>query len=153
MKIGWLVLLLCVWTAQARADIYKYVSASGEVIYTDHPIRGAKRMNILVRDTQATVHHSRSGKSVVEPQGLRVDAVTQGKRDGLRRSVLHDERAHELQLLQEAQAARAADTMPHAGERADSPAFLQRQQKLANAVKLHTANLAALDKELSRLKN
>lgn len=152
MKTGWLI-LLCVWATHAQADIYKYVSASGEVIYTDHPVKGAKRMNILVREAHSAVHHARAtGGMMAEPQDLRVDASTQGKRDGLRRSVLQDEQAHEQQLLKEAQLAEQADATPHAGERVDSPGFLQRQQKLKQAVALHETNLAALDKELARLK-
>ncbi len=148
-----MVWLCCVVAWDAHAEIYKHVDASGVVVYTDYPVKGAKRLGIMdYSGHQDTGTHKSvsgiTGKAINIPH---IDAATQGKRDNLRHDVLEGELQTEMQSLADATQARK-QAAPHAGEQINSPAYLQRLSKLDEAVKLHQDNITALDKELARIK-
>ncbi len=151
-----LVLLGAGWLAVAQAEIYKHVDASGTVTYTDYPVSGATRLHIgssgahwstHASAKQVSVHHGEDDIAIGH-----VDAKTQKKRDELRRRVLIDELDAERQALAKARAAEKSAVAPFAGETPTSRTYLDRQSHLTDAVKLHTDNIAALKRELARLR-
>lgn len=157
-----LILLLgCCAAFAAHADIYKSVDASGQVTYTDHPVKGARRLNLgplpatVSRAITLSAAHTVSTKKTnhPDPGGFpRVDAPTQNKRDVLRRNILQGELRTEEQSLTDAEAAKTAGEKLSFGELASSPSYLSRLAKLDDAIKLHRDNIKALGKELGSLK-
>lgn len=145
--------------ATAHADIYKQVDASGQVTYTDRPIKGAKR---LVLEPAATAlprttnnNHAATKKASLSPSPAdfpRVDTDVQRKRDNVRRNVLEDELRAEEQALSEAVMAKKESEVPMSGEKTSSPSYIIRSDKLSNNIKLHRDNINALRKELSTVK-
>ena len=155
MKLPILLLGCCVAFA-AHADIYKRIDASGLVTYTDQPIKGAKRMNLVPLVTAAPPASSRKATAKATnptPSGFpRVDSNTQNKRDDLRRNVLESELHTEQQAWADAIIAKKEGEKLHPGESASSPGYLGRLSKLDAVIKLHQDNVNSLDKELSSIK-
>lgn len=152
-----ILLLGCCVALTAHADIYKRVDASGQVTYTDQPINGSKRMNLvpLVTPAAASASHKNSSRKAIgsAPSGFpRVDASTQNKRDSLRRTVLQSELHTEQQAWAEAMSAKKDGETLRLGEQASSPGYLSRLNKLDETIKLHQDNIHSLDKELGSIK-
>ncbi|MHB1657285.1 MAG: DUF4124 domain-containing protein [Burkholderiales bacterium] len=156
----WFILLsACMVTSVAYADIYKSVDAAGQVTYTDHPIKGAHRMNLgpmpVPRILTITAGHKASPvkNNNSSPGGFpRVDPATQHKRDAVRHNILQSELNSEEQALNEAVAAKNSGEKLHPGELTSSPSYLDRLEKLNETVTLHNDNIKALQKELRNLK-
>ncbi len=148
----WLLFASCCVALQAQAEIYKSVDASGNVMYTNYPGKGAKPLHIKDAATTETAPHkpthSASGEHLNIPH---IDATTQEKRDNLRRTVIESELKTEQQALNDALVAQKQES-PHAGEQINNPSYLQRVSRLNEAVKLHLDNVTALNKELAHLK-
>lgn len=158
MKFSILILGLCV-ALPAQADIYKHVDASGQVTYTDRPVKGAKRLDLEPAATPVT--HTVNGtntprkRETANPTPIsfpRVEADVQRKRDNVRRNVLEDELRNEEQALADAVAAKRDGEVLRPGEKISSPAYITRTDKLDNTIKLHRDNINALRKELSSVK-
>ncbi|HET9113748.1 MAG TPA: DUF4124 domain-containing protein [Burkholderiales bacterium] len=156
----WLILMTaCMVASVAYADIYKSVDATGQVTYTDHPIKGAHRMNLgpmpAPRVLTGTAGHKASSVKSNNPGSggfPRVDAATQQKRDTVRHTILQSELNSEEQALKESLAVKNSAEKLHPGELASSPSYLDRLEKLNETVKLHNDNIKALQKELGSLK-
>lgn len=82
----------------------------------------------------------------------RVDSGTQRERDDVRKRVLTEELATENRMLSESQALLAQGSVPQAGETAASPRYLDRVAKLKLGVDNHMKNIAALNRELERVR-
>ena len=151
-----LVLLGAGWLTVAQAEIYKHVDASGTVTYTDYPVAGATRLHIGSGGAHWSTHASAKQASVRHGEDNmtigHVDAKTQKQRDELRRRVLADELNAEQQALAKARAAEKSGVAPLAGETQSSSTYRDRQSHLADAVKIHADNIAALKRELARLR-
>lgn len=153
-----LVLISAVLALPAAADIYKHVDESGNVTFTNQPMKGAQRILVEPGFKPQPRAGTSSGRSSAahnpSPAHFpRVDAQTQRERDSNRRLILQEEMANEQQRLtdvrkqlQEADATRSAD------EKANPARYLERLGRLREAVQLHEKNLAALQAELSRTK-
>lgn len=158
MKLSILILGLCA-AVSAHADIYKHVDASGQVTYTDRPVKGAKRLDLGPVATPVT--HNANGVNAARKKGAagtapldfpRVDSDVQRKRDNVRRNVLEDELGKEEQALADALAAKKDGEALRPGEKASSPGYITRTDKLDSNIKLHRDNINALRKELSSVK-
>ncbi|MDA8329123.1 MAG: DUF4124 domain-containing protein [Betaproteobacteria bacterium] len=148
----WLLLASCCVALHAQAEIYKSVDASGNVMYTNYPGKGAKPLHIREATTAETAPHKSTHSASVEHLNIpHIDATTQEKRDSLRRTVIESELKTEQQALNDALLAQKQEA-PHAGEQLNNPNYLQRVSKLDEAVKLHLDNVTALNKELAHLK-
>ncbi len=149
----WLLMVACGVALSAHADIYKYVSASGDVIYTDHPVHGGKRLALGGHGSKTeSVYHPARSKAETTVSIPHVDASTQDKRDHLRRNVLESELKTEQQALADALAAKKLAASAPAGAQQSSPAYQQRVGRLDEAVSLHQENVAALNRELARIR-
>ncbi len=153
MKLGRLLLLLCLWhTGWVQADIYKYVDRDGHVTYSSVPIKGAKKMNLEPLPMMASPKHGGG-------DDLRVNQELQKKRDEARRRILQDELATEQkQLAESRQKLKDTQENPRAYRGPDGktyrnvPGYEEAVQSAQSEVTLHEKNIEALQAELSRLK-
>lgn len=94
-----------------------------------------------------------TGSRAASPANFpRVDSGTQRDRDDVRKRVLTEELATENRMLSESQTLLAQGSVPQAGETATSPRYLDRVAKLKMTVDNHVKNIAALNKELERVR-
>lgn len=144
---GGLLLTLAGVSLPGRADIYKYVDKDGRVTFTNIYVKGAVRLDI---DT--TPAPAKPKKSAAPAHFPRVDPATQRKRDDLRRKILQEELASETKLLESAKQALAEGEAVRMGdERHNYQKYLDRVQKLKDAVALHEQNIAAIRQELAAI--
>ncbi len=137
----------------AHGDICKYADSEGRVIYSNLPIKGAKRLSCDI-----TLDPSPSGgknaRNVPSPSGFpKVDPGTQRSRDDTRRKILQEELANEEKLLAEARAAfRGGSPDRLAEEQGNEAKYGERVAKLKQNLAVHEKNVDALKQELAKLK-
>jgi hypothetical protein len=122
----------------ASAELYRYVDAEGQVLFTNVPIGQtgvgpsppAKDPRHRLSSESKSARAARPVRVAVAPTDFpRVAAATQYRRDTLRKQILEDELRAEQSLLDSARARYQADE-----------------------IHLHLQNVAALQQELARLK-
>ncbi|WP_051279618.1 DUF4124 domain-containing protein [Chitinilyticum aquatile] len=158
-------------SAVALADIYKYVDENGNVTYTNSPVKGAQRVYIEQPNVISSGSGSSGGKrstgtgtsrssndsgqkvSAPSPANFpKVDSATQRSRDSNRKRILQDELANEQTMLNDSKKALSeAETTKTAEEKANPSKYLERIGRLRENVVMHEKNIAALQKELSRV--
>lgn len=150
--------LLALISLTAHAEIYKVVAPNGEVTYTDKAVKGSKKLDLgpMPSYTPTLTNkstHTTSNRNTSTPSDFpRIDSSTQNQRDSLRRRVLSEELRTEEQALEDAASAKRDGEALRTGEKASSPSYLTRIDKLDHAIKLHRDNINALRKELSTVK-
>ena len=147
----WMPLLfaLPLCAGAVHAEIYKHVDEQGHVTYSNIPARGAKKLNL---GPMTAGPAPKRGAQATPADFPRIDSTTQRKRDDLRRRVLQEELAAEEGNAGVArEALRRGETLLP-GERVNSPLYLDRVQRLRDAVVLHDKNIEALKKELSHVR-
>lgn len=159
-----LILLLAI---PALADTCKYEDADGRIIYTNIPLKGAKKLSCFGLDGGArNAKSSRAGQPT--PSNFpRVDADTQKQRDETRRKILEDELGTERRALEQAKKEYAdgeanpqtfqattvgKDGKPQTVTRRDVAGFEEKMKKLQESVDLHEKNIEMLQKELAGIK-
>ena len=157
MKYHLLVILLLSALAPlpARAEIYKYVDADGNVTFTDVARKGEKAAKIYdlpAGPLNATARPKEVHKRAAEygPANFpRISPAAQRKRDDLRMKILDDELARERKELAQARASLAQARRPLPGEQPTSPSLLARLKRLQDAVSRHQQNISAIRQEIS----
>ena len=154
MKLHYFLALwgLC-YIGCAQADIYKRVDADGHVMYSNTPLKGAKKLHLPPLPTLPA--HTRSNSSAADfPQ---VDAATQKGRDNTRKQILEDELNSEEKALAEARNnLRTGTDNPEAYTDKDGKIFPnvtkqdEKMKGLQEQVQLHEKNIAALKTELAK---
>jgi hypothetical protein len=144
LRLAGLGLVLLGAALGARADIYKYVDADGNVTFTDRYRPGAIK---VMDDYQPARGHAsaqpKRASSNPSPASFpKVTPLAQRQRDDLRRQILLEERGHESQSLATANAELAAGMRKPGTDLA----------RLQDTARRHEKNIAMLDKELARLK-
>jgi hypothetical protein len=153
-----LLLTLLLTSLSAHAEIYKIVAPNGEVTYTDKAVKGSKKLDLGPMPTSTPTltnksTHTTSSRNASTPSDFpRIDSNTQNQRDSLRRRVLSEELRTEEQALEDAVSAKKDGEALRTGEKASSPSYLTRIDKLDHTIKLHRDNINALRKELSTVK-
>lgn len=138
----------------ARAEIYKYVDANGNVTFTDVPRKGEKAAKIYdlpAGPLDATTRPKEVRRRTAEygPANFpRISPATQRKRDDLRMKILDDELARERKELAQARESLALAQHPLPGEQPTSPSFLARLKRLQDAVTRHQQNIGAIRQEI-----
>ncbi|CAG1065283.1 hypothetical protein BAC1_00862 [uncultured bacterium] len=137
----------------AWADICKYVDAEGRVIYSNLPVKGAKRLSCDVT-LDAGSNGGKSARNAPSPAGFpKVDGATQKGRDDLRRKVLVEELAAEEKLFAEARGVYREGTPERLSEELGNDAkYRERVAKLKQNLAVHEKNVAALKQELAKIK-
>ena len=143
-----LTVMLMLAVVHAKADIYKSVDKDGRVTYSNVPSKGAQKLNL---EPLNTVPSSKPG---TQPPGNfpKVDAETQKSRDNVRRQILENELAQEMTQLEDAKKALAEGEATRLGSERNYQRYLDRVQKLKDAVAEHQKNIDALKEELAGLK-
>ncbi len=134
----------------AWADTCKYEDADGRVIYSNMPMKGAKKIACFGLDGSASQGGARSSSrprasQTPTPSDFpRVDAGTQRARDDTRRQILTEELAVEQKALEQAKKDYAdGKTMQNIAK------FEGKMKALQDAVDLHEKNIQMLQKELA----
>lgn len=156
------ICLALLFVAPALADTCKYEDADGRIIYTNIPMKGAKKLSCFGFDRPpAPGSGARSGKaspaSQPTPAGFpRVDSATQRQRDDARRKILDDELAAEKNALDQAKKEYAeGESNPEVFRTAsgktgrDVAKFEEKMKKLQENIDLHEKNIQMLQKELA----
>ena len=156
--------------APAIADTCKYEDAEGHIIYTNIPLKGAKKLSCFGFDGSAKPGGSARDNKVRQPTPAdfpRVDAGVQKQRDEGRRKILEDELANEQKALDQAKKDYAEgeadpetfkttiagkDGKPQTVIRRNVAAFEQKMKQLQDNVDLHEKNIQMLQKELAGVK-
>lgn len=157
MKLGYLLVILCLSPALAQAEIYKAVDADGHVTYSSTPIKGGKKIILEPLPTMVPPTRARPAAS---PEGFpKVDGSTQKGRDDTRRKILQDELSSEQQLLDESrQRLKEGEANPEVYQGQDGKTYRnvakyeEKIRTLNEQVDLHQKNIEALKTELSKLK-
>lgn len=155
-----LILLLA---SPAFADTCKYEDAEGRVIYSNMPMKGAKKIACFGSDGNSSRNGgSRSPRAAQTPTPAsfpRVDSSTQKSRDDTRRSILQEELATEQKALEQAKKDYAeGEANPEVYRTAEGKTmrnmarFDEKMKKLQEGVDLHEKNIQMLQKELGNLK-
>jgi len=171
MKIVFLLLMLSL-TLPAVADTCKYEDADGRVIYSNMPMKGAKKIACFGFDGASTPSGARSGKTSRASQPTpsnfpRVDAGTQKQRDDTRRKILEEELAAEQKALEQARKDYAEgeenpetfkttimgkNGKPQTVTRRNVAEYEEKLRKLQDSVDLHEKNIQMLQKEIDGIK-
>ncbi len=159
-----LALLLAV---PAYADTCKYQDADGRIIYTNIPIKGAKKLSCFGFEGGARSGGAPKASQPSPANFPRVDANTQKQRDDTRRKILEDELQSEQKALEQAKQAYAEgeadpetfkttipgkDGKPQSVTRRNVAAYEEKMKQLQDNVDLHEKNIQMLQKELAGLK-
>jgi hypothetical protein len=160
------------FAAPGYADTCKYEDADGRIIYTNIPIKGAKKISCFGFEGGAGTS---SGGGAREnrvrqptPAGFpRVESNVQRQRDDARRRILEEELEAEKRALDDAKRAYAegeADPetfrttvagkngKPQTVVRRNVAAYEEKMKRLQEGVDLHQKNIEMLEKELAGLK-
>jgi chromosome segregation ATPase len=156
------ICLVLLFVTPALADTCKYEDADGRIIYTNIPMKGAKKLSCFGFDgVPASGSGARNGKasraSQPTPAGFpRVDSATQRQRDDARRKILDDELATEKNALDQAKKEYAeGESKPEVFRTAsgktgrDVAKLEEKMKKLQENIDLHEKNIQMLQKELA----
>lgn len=144
-------LLFCgsvIWSGSAPADVFKSVDSNGRVTYSDAPSKNSDKIQLEPLNTIAGPKRKPTATPADFPK---VDNETQRKRDDLRRKILADELTAEQKQLSDAKKALVEGEAVRLGNERNYQKYLDRVQKLKDAVSMHEKNVQALQKELGKL--
>ena len=128
-------------------DLYK-CQTQGAMSYFSGP-PSAAGSNVTTRKGP---NGSAAAKSTTPASFPRVDSATQRDRDDVRKRVLTEELATEVQMMVQSEVAMKTGGSPLPGESLTTPTYLDRMHRLKTTVDNHNRNIQALNKELERLR-
>jgi hypothetical protein len=139
----------------ALAETCKYVDNEGRIIYSNVPIKRARKVTCF--QPPAPPPPEASARPAVPPTatdtgGPRVEAGTQRKRDQDRRTILEDELAREQKALDDARKALAEQQALRSGDERNYSRVQERLKPFQEAVAAHEKNIASIRQELASSK-
>ena len=132
----------------AYGQTCKYVDNEGRVIYSNVPIKNARKM-MCFEPVKPPAQSAQPAPSETRPK---VDTTTQRQRDDERRGILESELAAEQQRLDEARRALAEQEAIRLGDERNYQRVLDRLKPYQEAVAQHEKNIASLKQELANLR-
>jgi len=151
-----LVYIALLAASPAFAQTCKYVDKEGRVIYSNLPIKNAKKVTCFEpprTPAPAPPPASGAGGETAAPAApTRVDDGTQRTRDDERRRILQSELAGEEEKLKQAKEELAAQESVRLGDERNYARVLERLKPYQDAVAQHEKNVAALKQELANLR-
>lgn len=153
--------------APAYADTCKYEDASGHIVYTNIPLKGAKKLSCFGFDGSPKAGGDKPRAQPSPANFPKVDSNTQKQRDETRRKILEDELESEQKALEQAKADYAEgesvpdvfkttivgkDGKPQVVTHRNVAAFEEKMKKLQESVDLHQKNIEMLQTELAGLR-
>ena len=150
-------LILLLAAGAASADTCKYVDPEGRVIYSNVPIKNARKVSCFAPSApppaQAAPPPSQQKEDTArETAKPRVDEATQKQRDAGRRSILEAELKAEEERLEAAKKDLAEQEATRMGDERNYQRVLDRLKPYQDAVEQHEKNVAALRQELATLR-
>jgi hypothetical protein len=158
MRYRFLPLVLSLAAAPALAETCKYVDKDGRTIYSNVPVKNARKLACFEppptpspEPSSAPANAPRS-QTPTDPSRARVEPNTQRQRDSDRRQILESELAREQDALNGAKKALAEqESMREGGER-NYARMQERLKPYQDSVALHEKNVASLKQEIANLK-
>lgn len=158
MRAANIVLLLSIFTLVNADDIYQYVDKNGTTVFSNKPVKGAKKVNL----PPITVYASPMTKNDYNAAGYTTPATVKkaknnstigtqnlGTNEVGRNQILSEELEHEKQALNDAQKALEAGKQTKLDSEKNNPDQYQaRMQALQDAVTEHEKNIDILTKQL-----
>lgn len=164
-KFSFFVCIAFLAAGQSAADTCKYQDAEGRIIYTNIPLKDAKKLSCFGFDTENKPGNNTRGSApsrATQPTPSnfpRVDSTTQKQRDDTRRKILLEELAAEQKALEQAKKDYAeGEANPEVFRTANGKVmrnvakFEEKMKKLQDEIDLHEKNIQMLQKELAATK-
>jgi len=160
MRFLFALLILSLTADLALAETCKYVDKDGRTIYSNVPIKNARKLTCFqppapLSPEPAAGSESTRGSSEAQSSGAsrpRVDSGTQRKRDDDRRQILEEELAREQEALDGAKKELADQEAQRFGDERNYARVLERLKPYQDAVATHEKNVASLRQEIANLK-
>ncbi len=151
------VLILWLFAASAFAETCKYVDSEGRIIYSNVPIKRARKVTCFQAPVpppepsspRAAAAPSTGTSDAGRP---RVEPDTQRQRDEGRRKILEDELAREQKALDDARRALAEQQTQRSGDERNYSRVQERLKPFQEAVATHEKNIASIKQELASSK-
>ena len=140
--------------APALADTCKYIDKDGRVIYSNAPVKNARKLTCFQEPAPLPPEPSKeraAGPSTGESSQKRVEPAVQRKRDEDRRKILEEELAREQRALEEAKKVLADQQVQRAGEERNYARVQERVKPFQEAVTMHEKNISSIQRELANL--
>ena len=136
------------------ADIYKCVSADGQVTYSNIQDKNCKRLSLdPMPPTAPSSAAARPAAKTPTPATFpKVEENAQKARDNDRRRILESELEAEQKNLEQAKKDLAEQEAQRSGNERNYQKVLDRLQPFKDKVAMHERNIEAVQKELSRLR-
>jgi chromosome segregation ATPase len=142
MKINDILLLaLFSVSCSAQSEVYKYVDKSGNITYSDTPLKDAQKLEL----PPLTVVPSTNIKLETETLETSVDK-NEGHREAINKMI-----AEETKLLEEKKKEYNGGKPERIGSERNYQRYLDRIQQLKNEIALHEENIGTLNLELQNL--
>jgi len=147
--------LLIVWpfAASAMAETCKYVDSDGRTIYSNVPVKRARKITCFQEPAPEPSSVRSTGASTSSDAGRpRVEPTTQRQRDEDRRKILEGELTREQKALDDARKALAEEQAQRSGDERNYARVQERLKPLQDAVATHEKNIASIKQELASSK-
>jgi hypothetical protein len=142
--------------APALAETCKYVDNEGRIIYSNVPIKRARKVTCFQAPAPppepVVQRPAVPPTSATNTERPRVESGTQRKRDQDRRTILEDELAREQKALDDARKALAQQETQRDGDERNYSRVQERLKPFQEAVATHEKNIAAIKQELATSK-
>jgi len=138
----------------ALADTCKYIDKDGRVIYSNAPVKNARKLTCFQEPALPPPEASRASTaapSTGETGQKRVEPAVQRKRDDDRRKILEEELAREQKALEEARKVLADQQAQRSGEERNYARVQERVKPYQDAVTMHEKNISSIQQELANL--
>jgi hypothetical protein len=141
----------------AAAETCKYIDKEGRVIYSNVPLKTAKKVQCFEPPPVPVAPPARAAAPARPAASAatgapKVDAQTQRTRDLDRRRILQEELADEEGKLSEARKALLEQESIRTGDERNYQKVLDRLKPYQEAVDLHERNIASIKQELANLR-
>jgi hypothetical protein len=149
-------LVMALFAAPSLAETCKYVDPDGRTIYSNVPIKNARKITCFRPPEPAAaetpVPAAAPSTPSTGPDKTRIDPSTQRKRDDERRQILEEELSREQAALTEARRALSEQEAVRYGDERNYERVQQRLKPYQEAVEAHEKNIASIKREMANLR-
>jgi len=160
MRLILVSLALALPAASSLADTCKFVDKDGRTIYSNVPIKNARKIACFQPPAPVAVEAPAPAPAPPVPVGARpldtskarVDVSTQRKRDDERRQILEEELTREENALADARRSLSEQESTRGGDERNYQRVLDRLKPFQEAVEVHEKNIASIKREMANLR-
>jgi hypothetical protein len=154
MRSLFALLILWLSAAPALAETCKYVDKEGRTIYSNVPIKNARKLTCFQEPAPPPEPKTRAegaSTGASDAAQKRVEPSTQRRRDDDRRKILEDELAREQKALDDAKKALGEQQAQRTGDERNYARVQERLKPFQEAVSMHEKNISSIRQELVNL--